>query len=84
MTSVTICIIRDSTSSYIKECPLFYYCVPSYIYTIPLDIGRVVKIGGFICSQLVCIGKQLLGLETVLQWEMTFQLKSQQPDMPEV
>ena len=36
------------------------------------------------CAQLVRIGNQLLGLETPLQWEMTFQLKSQQPDMPEV
>ena len=40
--------------------------------------------GSHYCSQLVRIGNQLLGLETPLQWEMTFQLKSQQPDMPEV
>ena len=35
-------------------------------------------------TQLVCIGNQLLGTNTLLQWEMTFQLISQQPDVPEV
>ena len=36
------------------------------------------------CSQLVCIGNQLLGHNTPLEWEMAFQLKSQQPEVPEV
>ena len=35
-------------------------------------------------SQLVRIGSQLLGPNTPFQWEMTFQLKSQQPNVPEV
>ena len=36
------------------------------------------------CAQLVHFGNQLLGPNTQLQWEMTFQLKSRQPDVPEV
>ena len=43
--------------------------------------GRLVTKFG---AQLVRIGNQLLGPERQLQWEMTFQLKFQQPDMPEV
>ena len=35
-------------------------------------------------SQLVRFGSQLLGPNTPFQWEMTFQLKSQQPNVPEV
>ena len=36
------------------------------------------------CTELVRIGSQLLGPETPLQWDITCQMKSQQPDMPEV
>ena len=36
------------------------------------------------CTQLVRFGSQLLGPNTPFQWEMTFQLKSQQPNVPEV